>query len=64
MCQLIATALNFGMNLYLIPRHSWLGAAIASLITDGSLAILTWTVFLWLRNRERVTAPSIAAQSV
>lgn len=63
-CQLIATALNFGMNLYLIPRYSWLGAAIASLVTDGSLAILTWTMFLWLRNRERMTASSIAAQSV
>jgi O-antigen/teichoic acid export membrane protein len=51
-CQIIAAGANFGMNLYLIPRYSWLGAAIASLITDGGLAILTWSVLLWLRRRE------------
>lgn len=36
--QLGAAALNFGLNLWLIPRYSWLGAAWASLATDGSLA--------------------------
>jgi O-antigen/teichoic acid export membrane protein len=55
-CQLIAAGLNFAMNLFLIPRYSWLGAAIASLITDGGLAVLTWTVLLWLRHRESTAA--------
>jgi O-antigen/teichoic acid export membrane protein len=55
-CQLIAAGLNFGLNLYLIPHYSWLGAAIASLLTDGSLAILTWSVLFWLRRRERRAA--------
>lgn len=59
-CQLIAAALNFAMNLFLIPRYSWLGAAIASLITDGSLAVLTWTVLLWLRHRESTAQLSTA----
>jgi O-antigen/teichoic acid export membrane protein len=42
--QLIAAAFNFGLNLYLIPRHGWLGAAWASLLTDGGLGILNFTV--------------------
>jgi len=57
-CQLIAAGSNFALNLYLIPHYSWLGAAIASLLTDASLAVLTWTVLLWLRSRERATALS------
>jgi O-antigen/teichoic acid export membrane protein len=60
-CQLIAAVTNFLMNLYLIPHYSWLGAAIASLITDGGLAVLMWSVFLWLRRRERVNAISLQA---
>jgi O-antigen/teichoic acid export membrane protein len=59
-CQLFAAGFNIGLNVFLIPRYSWLGAAIASLLTDGSLAVLTWTVLLWLRRRERASA--LAAQ--
>jgi O-antigen/teichoic acid export membrane protein len=55
-CQLFAAGFNVGLNVYLIPRYSWLGAAIASLLTDGSLAVLTWTVLFWLRRLERVAA--------
>jgi O-antigen/teichoic acid export membrane protein len=40
MSQLIAAALNFVLNLYLIPRHGWLGAAWASIATDGTLGAL------------------------
>ena len=40
MVQLAAAALNFGLNLWLIPRYGWLGAAWASLATDGSLAVV------------------------
>jgi O-antigen/teichoic acid export membrane protein len=58
-CQLIAAGSNFALNLYLIPHYSWLGAAIASLITDAGLAVLTWSVLFWLRRRERATALSI-----
>jgi O-antigen/teichoic acid export membrane protein len=38
--QSIAAIGNLLLNLYLIPRYSWLGAAWASLATDGSLGIL------------------------
>jgi O-antigen/teichoic acid export membrane protein len=48
--QVLAAAINFGMNLYLIPRYSWRGAAWASLATDGLLAASNWTVLLWLTS--------------
>ena len=37
--QLCAAAFNFGVNLWLIPRFGWEGAAWASLATDGGLGI-------------------------
>jgi len=51
MAQLAAAALNFGLNLWLIPRYSWLGAAWASLATDGALAVVNWTTLCSLRTR-------------
>jgi O-antigen/teichoic acid export membrane protein len=48
--QFIAATLNFGLNLYLIPRYSWLGAAWASLVTDGGLGAMQWAVLLWLKR--------------
>jgi O-antigen/teichoic acid export membrane protein len=36
--QLLAVGLNVGLNVWLIPRHGWLGAAWSSLATDGMLA--------------------------
>jgi O-antigen/teichoic acid export membrane protein len=38
--QLGAAFVNFGLNLYLIPAYGWLGAAWASLVTDGALALI------------------------
>jgi O-antigen/teichoic acid export membrane protein len=35
--QIVAAALNFGLNLWLIPIYSWEGAAWASLVTDAAL---------------------------
>lgn len=40
--QLSAAALNLMLNLWLIPQHGWLGAAWASLATDGSLGVANW----------------------
>lgn len=47
--QLAAAAFNFGLNLWLIPRYGWLGAAWASLATDGSLTVANWTILLNLQ---------------
>jgi O-antigen/teichoic acid export membrane protein len=58
-CQIIAAGSNFGLNLYLIPHYSWVGAAVASLLTDAGLAVLTWSVLLLLRRRERISALSV-----
>lgn len=51
--QMAAAAGNFGLNLYLIPRYSWHGAAWASLLTDGSLAALNWLVLFALKRHDR-----------
>jgi O-antigen/teichoic acid export membrane protein len=42
--QFVAAALNFGLNLWLIPRYGWEGAAWASLATDGSLGVANWVI--------------------
>jgi len=47
--QLAAVLFNFTLNLWLIPRYSWHGAAWSSLATDGGLAILN---FITLRGVE------------
>jgi O-antigen/teichoic acid export membrane protein len=49
--QFVAAALNFGLNLWLIPRYGWLGAAWASVATDGSLAVVNFLVLQGLTGR-------------
>ncbi len=50
--QTCAALLNFGTNLYLIPHYGWLGAAWSSLGTDGTLAILNWTILMWAKSKK------------
>jgi O-antigen/teichoic acid export membrane protein len=49
--QVTAAVLNLGINLWAIPRFGWLGAAWASLVTDGALCILTWAILHMLLLR-------------
>jgi O-antigen/teichoic acid export membrane protein len=42
--QVIAVAINVGLNVWLIPTYGWHGAAWSSLTTDGSLGLLNWCV--------------------
>ncbi|HEY2470787.1 MAG TPA: oligosaccharide flippase family protein [Terracidiphilus sp.] len=42
--QVSAASLNLGINLWAIPYFGWLGAAWASLVTDGALCVLTWAI--------------------
>jgi len=51
--QAFAAAFNFGINLYLIPRYSWHGAAWSSLATDGMMAVLNWSALFWLMSVKR-----------
>lgn len=63
--QTVAALGNFGLNLYLIPHYSWRGAAAASLVTDGGLAVLCWLLLFVLRAREQrrgVPSPGPAAE--
>lgn len=50
--QFGAAALNLALDFLLIPRWSWRGAAAASLLTDGALAVTSYCVLAWLVRRE------------
>ncbi len=49
-----AALLNLSLNLWLIPRWSWQGAALASLVTDGSLALSNGLLVRWLVRRRQI----------
>jgi O-antigen/teichoic acid export membrane protein len=53
--QSTAVVLNLLLNLWLIPLYSWRGAALSSLLTDGALGAMNWTILrvLILRLRKR-----------
>ena len=54
--QVVAAGINFALNLYLIPKYSWHGAAWSSLATDGLLAGMNWLVLTKLAIRQQTTA--------
>jgi O-antigen/teichoic acid export membrane protein len=61
--QFTAALANFGVNLYLIPRYSWQGAAASSLATDGMLGVASWAALYWLkRNAEERTESCIRVE--
>ncbi len=60
LCQSVAAIGNLGLNLYLIPRYSWHGAAWASLITDGSLGAMHWVALLLLARASLKAVPLTA----
>jgi O-antigen/teichoic acid export membrane protein len=49
--QLMAALFNLLLNFFLIPRWSWQGAALASLLTDGALAAANWLILKRLSSR-------------
>ncbi len=59
--QAAAAALNFGINLWLIPRYGWHGAAWSSLVTDGVLALANLTTLQWTLHSHPQLAPRKAA---
>jgi O-antigen/teichoic acid export membrane protein len=62
--QLAAAALNIALNALLIPRFSWQGAALASLLTDGALAAMNWLCVTWLILRQEKPVAIAATTSV
>ena len=57
--QLGAAAANLLLNVVMIPRWSWRGAAVASLLTDAGLAAASWIVVQHLRSRKSAQEISI-----
>ncbi len=49
--QLLVAVLNFALNLIWIPSHGWLGAAWASLASDGALSLLNLCLVLFIFSR-------------
>jgi O-antigen/teichoic acid export membrane protein len=49
--QATMAAINLGLNLYLIPRYSWRGAAWSSVFTDGCLGLLNWGLLIRFRAK-------------
>jgi O-antigen/teichoic acid export membrane protein len=67
--QVLAVGLNVGLNVWLIPRYGWLGAAWSSLATDGMLAVVncgTLAVMYWFAGQaaamQRAQLPSLHPQ--
>jgi O-antigen/teichoic acid export membrane protein len=57
--QSIAAIGNLLLNLYLVPRYSWLGAAWASLATDASLGVMNWCALAILAKRSPLPRMSL-----
>ena len=51
--QSAAAMFNLSMNIFLIPRYSWHGAAFASLATDSLLALGNWMAVVVLFRRTK-----------
>jgi len=51
--QIAAVVLNLLLNLWLIPIHSWRGAAWSSLATDGALCAMNWGMLRILVSQSR-----------
>jgi O-antigen/teichoic acid export membrane protein len=60
--QFTVGVVNAGLNFWLIPTHGWLGAAWASLASDGLLGVLNVGLVLSYPtfNRQRVAAGAVA----
>ena len=56
--QAAAAAFNIALNIQLIPRYSWRGAAWSSLATDALLAAANWGFLWWLVSSRDPGAPT------
>lgn len=56
--QVAVAVMNILLNLWLIPRYSWQGAAWSSVACDACLALALWSLAIHLRGQERSAALS------
>jgi O-antigen/teichoic acid export membrane protein len=52
--QVSVALINIGLNLVILPRYSWRGAAWTSLGCDGLLVVIFWFTALYCRRREEL----------
>jgi O-antigen/teichoic acid export membrane protein len=50
--QVTVALINIGLNMVILPRYSWRGAAWTSLGCDGLLVVLCWLTAIYYRRRE------------
>jgi O-antigen/teichoic acid export membrane protein len=50
--QVVVALINIGLNVVILPRYSWRGAAWTSLGCDGLLATLFWTTAFYCRRQQ------------
>jgi O-antigen/teichoic acid export membrane protein len=50
--HVFVAALNVCLNLWMIPRYSWQGAAFATLVSEAALAIAMWTAVIVINRRQ------------
>jgi O-antigen/teichoic acid export membrane protein len=63
LCQFGVAVLNIGLNLWLIPHHSWAGAVIATYISEGLLALaMIALVYSGWRSEKRGAGIEAAAE--
>jgi O-antigen/teichoic acid export membrane protein len=61
--QLGVALFNVLLNLWLIPRYSWHGAAAASIASDGLLAVAIWGMVWELGRRSSIQRPHVRQPS-
>lgn len=62
--QVFIALVNVGLNLLILPRYSWRGAAWTSLGCDAMLMALFWTAVLYyVRQESRMLSESLVARS-
>ena len=50
--QVSVALINAALNFAILPRYSWRGAVVTSLVSDASLALILWIAVFRLRTRE------------
>jgi len=51
--QMAIAVLNFLLNLWLIPNFSWKGATWATLVADGMLVLIIWSLVYYYYRRQK-----------
>ena len=55
MIETSAAVLNLGLNIWLIPRYSWKGAAWATIASDSCRMVCLWVIVFWLSSKAALT---------